>query len=203
MAEKSSPRVRWDAATRHAANPRIEEPDAGIPHVRIRGGPGAVTPWVYPRPSSADLASDTARPRIKLGHLRAAARRVEHRAYAADERVDGEGLVDHGRVGQVGVVLVARVARHEQDAHRRLERGEAPGQRGPAHPRHHHVAQHQIDGAVLLAEQQGLAAVRRREDRVAGRDEDELRLEAAVPVALNGFLQGISVKETQDYGEKI
>jgi 23S rRNA pseudouridine955/2504/2580 synthase len=31
----------------------------------------------------------------------------------------------------------------------------------------------------------------------------ELRLEAALPVALNGFLQGISAKETQDYGEKI
>jgi 23S rRNA pseudouridine955/2504/2580 synthase len=31
----------------------------------------------------------------------------------------------------------------------------------------------------------------------------ELRLEAALPAALNGFLQGISVKETQDYGEKI
>ncbi|HPU79518.1 RluA family pseudouridine synthase [Accumulibacter sp.] len=31
----------------------------------------------------------------------------------------------------------------------------------------------------------------------------ELQLEAALPVALNGFLQGISVKETQDYGEKI
>lgn len=31
----------------------------------------------------------------------------------------------------------------------------------------------------------------------------ELRLEAALPAALNGFLQGISVRETQDYGEKI
>jgi 23S rRNA pseudouridine955/2504/2580 synthase len=31
----------------------------------------------------------------------------------------------------------------------------------------------------------------------------ELRLEAALPAALNGFLQAISVKETQDYGEKI
>ena len=31
----------------------------------------------------------------------------------------------------------------------------------------------------------------------------ELRLEAALPAVLNGFLQGISVKETQDYGEKI
>lgn len=58
MAEKSSPRVRWDAATRHAANPRIEEPDAGIPHVRIRGGPGAVTPWVYPRLSTSRDQND-------------------------------------------------------------------------------------------------------------------------------------------------
>ncbi|MBN8438692.1 MAG: RluA family pseudouridine synthase [Candidatus Accumulibacter sp.] len=31
----------------------------------------------------------------------------------------------------------------------------------------------------------------------------ELRLEAALPASLNGFLQGISVKETQDYGKKI
>ena len=31
----------------------------------------------------------------------------------------------------------------------------------------------------------------------------ELRLEAALRAALNGFLQGISAKETQDYGEKI
>ncbi len=31
----------------------------------------------------------------------------------------------------------------------------------------------------------------------------ELLLEAALPAALSGFLQGISVKETQDYGEKI
>jgi 23S rRNA pseudouridine955/2504/2580 synthase len=31
----------------------------------------------------------------------------------------------------------------------------------------------------------------------------ELLLEAALPAALSGFLQGISAKETQDYGEKI
>jgi hypothetical protein len=44
----------------HVANPHPEEPDAGIPHVRIRGGPGMVTSPVYPthahsaRPPPAD-----------------------------------------------------------------------------------------------------------------------------------------------------
>jgi hypothetical protein len=33
------------------ANPRIEEPDAGIPHVQICGGPARETGRGYPTPA--------------------------------------------------------------------------------------------------------------------------------------------------------
>ena len=40
--------ARWPTAAQRTHEP--EEPDAGIPHVRICGGPGRTTARVYPTP---------------------------------------------------------------------------------------------------------------------------------------------------------
>ena len=45
--------------TPHVVNPCLEEPDARVGHVRIRGGTGKATTWGYPTSSSTNALSAT------------------------------------------------------------------------------------------------------------------------------------------------
>ena len=68
-------------------------------------------------------------------------------------------MVDDGAPG---------VARNVEDAHLGPQGREALGQLAAAHAGHHHVGEQQMDlGLVLLADEEGLAAVLRVEDVVA------------------------------------